>query len=149
VIDGLTVQVAQAPECEAEPRHPLLPWQPQGRLTGVVARRSPAVRTALAAWDEGGARVATLEAYAADPALMADGRVVLIGEPDDWQRHWRTLADVRGDHDLVIDSSCGAEFRMLTGSRELPPYCEPGRGRAWLLSSGDDAVRIALPPGGA
>jgi S-DNA-T family DNA segregation ATPase FtsK/SpoIIIE len=70
---------------------------------------------------------------------------VVVGEPDDWQRHWRLLADARGDHDLVVDTSCAAEFRLLTGARALPPYCEPGRGRAWLISAGADAVRIVLP----
>ena len=53
--------------------------------------------------------------------------IVIAGEADEWQRHWRILSTVRSDHDLVIDSSCGPELRLLTGERGLPPYCEPGR----------------------
>jgi len=145
LIDGLVVQIGLAPALSAEPRHPPAEWTPTARLTGLVARRSPAARTALAAWEGRGIRTATLDDYTADPSIAADGVVVLVGEPDDWQRHWRLLADVRGDHDLVVDSSCAAELRLLTGSRALPPYCEPGRGRAWLVSAGADPVRIVLP----
>ena len=86
-----------------------------------------------------------LDAYAADPSATAEGPVVVVGEPDDWQRHWRLLADVRGDHDLVVDTSCAGEYRLLAGTRDLPPYCDQGRGRAWLISAGAAAVRIVLP----
>jgi S-DNA-T family DNA segregation ATPase FtsK/SpoIIIE len=115
------------------------------KLTGFAARRSPAARAALEAWADAGIRVATLDDYAADPSMTADGLLVLTGEPDDWQRHWRVLAEVRADYDLVVDASCGAELRLLTGSRTLAPYCEPGRSRAWLMSAGADPVRIILP----
>lgn len=143
--DGLTVQVALAPPSTEPPTPPAAEWIPSARLTGLVSRRSPAARAALSAWEERGIRIATLDAYAADPSVVAEGSVVVVGEPDDWQRHWRLLSDVRGDHDLVIDSSCAGEFRLLTGSRVLPPYCEPGRGRAWLVTAGAEAVRIVLP----
>ena len=39
----------------------------RARLTGFVARRSPAARAALAAWAERGIRIATLDEYAARP----------------------------------------------------------------------------------
>lgn len=144
-LDGMSVQLAftdQRPPSEPAAR---MPWSPTAQLTGFVARRSPAARAALAAWAERGLRVADLDEYAADPSITADGPVVLTGEPDDWQRHWRVLAEVRADHHLVVDASCGAELRLLTGSRILAPYCEPGRGRAWLMSLGADPVRIVLP----
>jgi len=143
--DGLAVQLALAarlsPQLPADPA----PWIPGGRLSGFVARRSPAARSALAAWAGRGIRIATLDEYAADPSMSAAGVLVLTGEPDDWQRHWRVLAETRADHALVVDASCAAELRLLTGLRSLPPYCEPGRGRAWLMSAGADAVRIVLP----
>jgi S-DNA-T family DNA segregation ATPase FtsK/SpoIIIE len=138
------VQVAFAPAAVVIPDPPASGWAPRARLTGFVARRSPAARAALAAWERRGIRIATLDAYAADPSVSADGPLVLTGEPDEWQRHWRVLAEVRADHDLVVDAACGVELRMLTGSRALPPYCEPGRGRAWLMSAGADPVRIVL-----
>ncbi len=144
-LDGLSVQLAIAPRADVSPRHPPGEWNPSARLTGFVMRRSPAARAALGVWEQRGSRVVDVDAYAADPSVSADSRVVLVGEPDDWQRHWRLLADVRGDHHLVVDSSCAAELRLLTGSRALPPYCESGRGRAWLMAAGDEPVRIQLP----
>jgi S-DNA-T family DNA segregation ATPase FtsK/SpoIIIE len=122
-----------------------IPWHPTARLTGFVSRRSPAAREATTVWASEGARVIDVDAYAADPSVAADGRTVVVGEPDDWQRHWRLLSDVRGDHDLAVDLSCAAELRVLTGLREAPPYCDPGRGRAWLFSAGSAPVRIVLP----
>lgn len=148
-LEGRMVQIAVAPD-----RPPARTgtsweddrtWAPRGRLTGVVARRSPAGRRALAAWEERGAQVLAVDDYVADPASAATDGVVIVGEPDDWQRHWRLLADIRGDHDLVVDTSCAAELRALAGFRGTAPYCEPGKARAWLISAGADPVRIVLP----
>lgn len=144
-LDGAEVQVALAPSIAAPPPPAPGDWSPAAPLTGFVSRRSPAVREALAEWQDRGIRIADIDAYVADPSITADGPVLVTGEPDDWQRHWRLLADVRGDHELVVDSSCAAELRLLTGARELAPYCEPGRGRAWLVAAGAEPVRIVLP----
>lgn len=144
-LDGRVVQIAAAPAAPHASEIIDEPWIPTARLTGLVARRSPAARRVLAAWEERGTRVLGVDDYVADPAPAATGRVVIVGEPDDWQRHWRLLADVRGDHDLVVDVSCAAELRVLAGFRGIAPYCEPGAPRAWLISSGADPVRIVLP----
>ncbi|MBW9109963.1 FtsK/SpoIIIE domain-containing protein [Microbacterium ureisolvens] len=144
-LDGRTLQLAVAPAMIPEPLEPQAAWIPSTPLTGVVARRSPAGRRALAAWSAHGLRVLGIDDYVVDPGAAASGRVVVAGEPDDWQRHWRLLADVRGDHELVIDTSCAAELRVLSGFRAVPPYCEPGAARAWLISAGADPVRIVLP----
>jgi S-DNA-T family DNA segregation ATPase FtsK/SpoIIIE len=147
-LDGRVLQVASAPKRSAASSSFAPVWLPTARLTGVVARRSPASRRALAAWDEAGARVLGVDEYAAAPSASVadpDRQVVVVGEPDDWQRHWRLLSDVRGDHDLVIDTSCAAELRVLAGFRGVPPYCEPGRPRGWLISAGDEPVRVVLP----
>lgn len=147
LLGGRAVQIALAPVDGRPLSAPATtpPWRPRTALTGFIARRSPAARRALAAWESDGVRVAAVDDYAVEPAAEPAGRLVLVGEPDDWQRHWRLLADLRGDHDLVVDASCAAELRVLAGVRGVPPYCEPGRGRAWLISAGDDPVRIALP----
>ncbi len=120
------------------------PWVPSAALTGIATRRPQAARALLSAWAELGIRSLTLDEYADDPSAVAEGPLALLGDPDDWQRHWRLLASVRADHDLVIDTSCAGEYRVLSASRDLPPYAEHGRGRAWLLSAGDDPVRIVL-----
>lgn len=144
---GLAVQVAVSDATGPAVRSPRTDWWPSLPLTGFVSRTSPAARAALADWRSRGIRVLSLEEYAADPSVTAEGAVVVTGEPDDWQRHWRLLSSVRSDHDLLIDTSCGSDYRMLTGSRALPPFAESGRGRAWLLRAGAEAVRIVLPAG--
>ena len=118
---------------------------PSRPLTGLVLRRSPALRSALAEWERSGARILTLDEYPDRTDVPGRAPTVVVGDADEWQRHWRTLTGVRSDHDLVVDASCGPEFRVITGERELPPYCEPGRGRAWLLSAGGAPERITLP----
>ncbi|WP_194408989.1 FtsK/SpoIIIE domain-containing protein [Microbacterium cremeum] len=148
-LDGRVVQIALAPRVGPGTRRESAPWLPSAALTGFVARRSPACRDALAAWERRGVVVRDLDAYVAEPVAGTPAPVVVVGEPDDWQRHWRVLADVRGDHDLVVDSSCAAELRVLAGFRGVPPYCEPGRGRAWLMGAGADPKRIVLPGAGA
>lgn len=144
-LDGRVVQIALAPASAHDVRRTVEPWRPAARLTGFVARRSPACREALGEWERWGVAVRDVDAYVADPTAGAHSHVVVVGEPDDWQRHWRLLADVRGDHDLVVDASCAAELRVLAGFRGVPPYCDPGRGRAWLLSAGADPARVILP----
>ncbi|MEV8266564.1 FtsK/SpoIIIE domain-containing protein [Microbacterium sp. NPDC076911] len=145
-VGGVMVQIATVPEPSTAPIPTLKQaWMPTANLTGYVARRSPAARDAISHWQSVGVRVASLDDYVAHPEVTADARVVVAGEPDEWQRHWRMLSQIRGDHDLVIDASCAAEFRVLTGWRALPPYVEPGRARAWLTASGGDPQRITLP----
>lgn len=144
-LDGLAIQVASVPE-RARPSQRLRePWTPRAALTGLVARRSPSIRTALTEWERRGAMIRHIDEYVADPALEPDSPVVVVGDADEWQRHWRVLTGIRADHDLVIDASCAGEFRLLTGDRTLPPYCEPGRARAWLMSAGGAPGRIRLP----
>ena len=145
-LGGIVLQVAVSPLSRTmeEDVEVLQPWVPTATLTGFATRRPQAARAVIATWTALGIQALTLDEYAADPSATADGRVVLVGDPDDWQRHWRLLASVRADHDLVIDTSCAGEYRVLSASRELPPYAEHGRGRAWLHSTGGDAVRIVL-----
>ena len=142
-LDGRSVQVATVPPLRAAEATVDAPWHPGGPLCGFVLRRSPRSRAALAGWEARGARIISLEDYA--EGTQEPARLVIAGEADEWQRHWRTLSAVRSDHDLVVDASCGPELRLLTGERGLPPYCEPGRARAWLFTAGGAARRIGLP----
>lgn len=147
-LDGVAVQVAIARPGAPSRRASTPTWNPTAVLTGLVTRRSSALRATITDWEARGIRCLALDDYSADPSVIADAKVVVIGDPDEWQRHWRLLTSARGDHDLVIDTTCAAEFRVLTGSRALPPYAETGMGRAWLLHEGADAVRIILAPHG-
>ncbi|WP_416182904.1 hypothetical protein [Microbacterium invictum] len=145
-MDGTAIQVATAFE-GAIGGPPVSPevWQARA-LTGFVTRRSPQARAALRAWEARGAALIDLDAYDAGVERGSrTGRIVVVGEPDEWQRHWRTLALIRSDHDLVVDAPCGPEYRMLTADRELPPYCHTGRGRAWVRQAGGEPRRILLP----
>lgn len=143
---GAPVQVALTPRAVPPSGAPAAQdWFPDGPLTGIVTRRPPTTRDALEAWAGRGIRPLTLDEYVADPTVTADAPIVLVGDPDDWQRHWRLLAAARADHDLVVDTSCAADYRIVTGSRATPPYAEAGAGRAWLVHAGADPVRIVLP----
>ena len=144
-LDGRSVQVAMTAPAEEQPAEPPAPWHPLGALTGFVLRRSPAARAALAVWEREGAHVLSLEEFSGSSEWGTGAPVVVMGDAEEWQRHWRALGTIRSDHDLVVDASCGPEFRMLTGERSLPPYCLPGRARAWLLRAGGGATRITLP----
>ncbi len=87
-------------------------------------------------------------ALVAEVGALAPGEpVVVVGDPDEWQRQWRLLGLMRDEHALVIDAGCAAEFRLLAADRQIPPYCEPGRRRAWLIRAGGAPERIALPAG--
>ncbi|MET0734073.1 MAG: FtsK/SpoIIIE domain-containing protein [Microbacterium sp.] len=143
-LGGLCVQVAITETVESAPTAPTPVWEPTATLTGLVTRRGSGTRTVTAGWAARRIRSMTLDEYVGEPSVTAEGPVVLVGDPDEWQSHWRLLSSVRSDHDLVIDTSCATEYRSLSASRELPPYAEHGRGRAWLLSAGSDAVRIVL-----
>ncbi|WP_251453129.1 FtsK/SpoIIIE domain-containing protein [Microbacterium sp. Marseille-Q6648] len=142
-LDGVPIQIARVPEVRRLPREDEAAWMPSTMLTGFVARRSPAAREAQRTWQQCGMHVWSVAEYA--EGVHPGTPTVVVGDPEEWQRHWRVLSQVRSEHDLVIDASCAADLRLLTGSRILPPYAEPGRGRAWLFSSGDDPVRIVLP----
>ena len=146
-LDGRAVQVATTPDRGDAVREPVAPWHPHRSLTGFVMRRSPGTRGALAEWERHGARILSLDDFAGDGEWAGPGPVVVAGDAEEWQRHWRALTTMRSDQDLVVDASCAAEFRVLTGERTLPPYCEPGRPRGWLLSAGGAPVRVALPAG--
>ncbi|SIT78297.1 FtsK/SpoIIIE domain-containing protein [Microbacterium sp. RU33B] len=148
-LSGRAVQVAVAGSLPAAQAPSVIEWAPQTSVTGLVARRS-ALRAATEAWGEQGVRVVSVDdaaRVAEVGALAADGPLVVVGDPDEWQRQWRLLGLLRDEHALVIDAGCAAEFRLLAADRQIPPYCEPGRRRAWLIRAGGAPERIALPAG--
>jgi S-DNA-T family DNA segregation ATPase FtsK/SpoIIIE len=142
LLDGRMMQwLDAAPLVSARPEPPTR-WQPASGVTGVVVRAGS--RAGLARLlEQQGLRTRTVDEFAA--GSLADGPLAVIGDPDAWLRNWRALADVRGDHDLLIVVACASEYRALTADRELPPYCAPRRGLAWLIRPGDAPQRVQLP----
>ncbi|WP_051191895.1 FtsK/SpoIIIE domain-containing protein [Microbacterium luticocti] len=157
LLEGRLVHFALPPVPPPVPHTAPTVWDPRGRVTAVVARPGPAARAVTAVAARHGVPVLDVEAAAADtvhPAATshpgdtdAPAPAVIVGDGDGWQRAWRLLQTVRGTHDLLVDAACAAEYRLLTGLREPPPYCTPGRSRAWLLHAGGPPVRVVVDDG--
>lgn len=139
-LDGVLVQTLWTDVVARTEPPPPLPWQPGRHPVAFVAPAARRTREVLEIWRANG-----LDALAVDApdAALRSGRVVW-GTPESWLAHWRLLAAARSDATLVIDAGCSAEYRALTGTRELPPYAQPHSGRAWRWSS-TGAVRVLLP----
>ncbi|WP_402841338.1 FtsK/SpoIIIE domain-containing protein [Microbacterium sp. GXS0129] len=115
-------------------------WRPGGAdiLTGVVLRGSAERHRHLERiW------AATLLCVSEVPATDLDPPrgVVLVGDPEQWQRAWRLLEAVRREGELVIAAECSGDVRTLTGDRSLPPFALPGR--AWLCRMGGALTRVS------
>jgi S-DNA-T family DNA segregation ATPase FtsK/SpoIIIE len=143
-LDRRAVQVAVTSDAaEGPPRPAPAPaWEPAEGVTGYVVRHAPA--GVLERWERTGVRLRAVEGPGDVAEAEPGGRVVVIGDPEQWMAHPRLLAHVRNLQVLVVDSSCAADYRLLTGDRELPPFAEPGRGRAWECRAGQRVRRIAL-----
>ncbi|WP_460776324.1 FtsK/SpoIIIE domain-containing protein [Microbacterium sp. GXF7504] len=140
-VDGTAVQFLDAPGAPPAVAPVVERWRPVPGVSGLVLSgggRARGIRDALHAL---GATVT-----APGEAGSADGPVrVVVGDVDQWQRSWQELAAVRAHGELVVDAACGGDYRLLTGDRALPPYCAPGRGRAWLLDGAGRPRRVLLP----
>lgn len=111
------------------------------RVIDALRSRGVPVRALV---DAGGAR--TWDEYAVTPAFdEGDRGVVVVGEPGAWQQRWGLLVEARDRHEVIVDAACAAELRMLTGERDLPPYCVPHTDRAWLVRSGERPTRVRMP----
>ncbi|HEV7950144.1 MAG TPA: FtsK/SpoIIIE domain-containing protein [Glaciihabitans sp.] len=69
---------------------------------------------------------------------------ILLGDPDSWQSRWGAIAAIRSTATIVFDGCSVAEFRSLTGIRELPPPPEPGQRALWALSPDEEVTRVTL-----
>ncbi|WP_417561986.1 FtsK/SpoIIIE domain-containing protein [Microbacterium sp.] len=148
VVDGRLVQVALSPARRPAESATAPSWLPAAELTGVVTRGGT-VRTAVEAIAAAaGARVVTPDEVASPGAGSGAGAgpIVVVGDGEQWQRGWQALQAVRAGNDLLVDAACPADYRLLTGDRALPPYAEPGRGRAWLTRAGGTPERVQLVP---
>lgn len=130
-----------APPAPTEPptlslagRHPVALVVPPG--ADLTAMRAAA--TAV------GRRVVPVSEAAASPTDARQTDVV-VGSPEAWIGQWRLLSDARERCTLVVDAACAAEYRAVTGRRELSPYAAPGARRGWAIDPGAPAVRVVLP----
>lgn len=145
-LDGRAVQLACGVAVPARTAEPVAEWSPHAGVTGLVLRRGAASPLADGLRARGAKIVPVDEAVAVvESRRPFDAPVVVVGDSDAWQRAWRVLAAVRAEHDLVIDATCAADYRTLSGDREPPPYCTPRPGRAWLLTPGETTRRVCLP----
>lgn len=138
------VQFARGPEPAASP-------QETASLEGLSVGSEPIGVVVAAGFDRAGLRraaagrgvavVAVAEAAASPPTREG---VVVLGTPEEWLAHWKVLATVRARHDLVVAAECVAEYRALTGRRDLPPYAAARGGRAWRLPPEGDPQRVLL-----
>ncbi|MFT4136676.1 FtsK/SpoIIIE domain-containing protein [Microbacterium sp.] len=145
-LDRVLVQFASVPVPRPAASVDAVPWVP-ARATAFVVHPGAAARSALAVWAAAGRTIVRLD----DAGSAAAGQdAVVWGAPEQWIGHWRALAAAREHADLVVDAACAAEYRAVTGARELPPYALPGRSRAWLCTpeaGAHRARRIVLPGG--
>lgn len=147
VLDGTVVQVALAEDAPhaAQPAATAL-WHPPVGVSGYVARRG--TLEALQRWERTGVRIRAVDAADDPAATEPGGRVVIVGDPEQWLARPRLLERVRGASTLVVDAACGRDLRLLTGERDLPPYVKPVPGRAWEFAAGAAPRRVAVAPSG-
>ena len=149
VLAGRTVQFAMPPseQASAAPTRPHPPvWQPRPAVTAIVARPAGPCAAALAAALPA-TRVLTLEGLASGIPWeeLRERPTVLVGDPDGWQRQWSLFCRVRSEHDVVVSTGCAADFRVLAGRREVPPYSVDHPARAWLVPPIGEVSRVTLP----
>lgn len=109
--------------------------------TAVVAPAGPRSDAYVTAAMRAGCRATSIAETDAAGARAGD---VVVGAPDEWLGQWRALGEARARWPVVVDAGCAAEFRAITGIRDLPPFIAPGAGRAWQIAPGGVARRVLL-----
>lgn len=145
----MLVQVAVAePGADAGATHRVeVPWAAHapGRLLALVLPPGAHTEAVRAAWARNGVRVREISDIVDGRVTGDDSADIVVGTPEAWLAQWRLLALARERGTIVVDAACAAEFRAVTGSRELPPFAASGAGRAWLVEPGTPARRVRLP----
>lgn len=143
-LGGELVQFAFPAEGPGAPEQPAVPvLRPGRRPVAFVAPAGPGTRLTLAAWEDDGLHLT----HVADADAALRPAVVVWGTPEEWLAQWHLLARARADADLIVDVACAAEYRVVTGRRDLPPYALSGARRAWLVRGDPDSPprRVVLP----
>lgn len=118
-------------------------WVPSADVVGVVA---PGVRRAVEALRSAQVdfEVTAVGDQATEP-IEASPRRIIVGDAESWQRHWSLWQRIRVDGEMLVLAECPAELRSLAGYRELPPYAQTHRGRAWSIHDGRAPRRVVVP----
>ncbi|CAN5237872.1 hypothetical protein BH11ACT4_BH11ACT4_25890 [soil metagenome] len=113
---------------------------PSGRPVAIVSTRAQALAARLGTVVE--LSVATSGTAAVDGIALGGGTV--LGDVDEWQSRWGSIAALRPVADILFDRCSVADFRALTRSRDLPPpILTPDT--AWRLEPDGSATRVLLP----
>ncbi|WP_194422201.1 FtsK/SpoIIIE domain-containing protein [Microbacterium abyssi] len=116
-------------------------WRPAADVVGVVAtgvrRVVEALRTAYP--DREVIPVGDQSASIETP------RRIIVGDAEGWQRQWALWQRIRVDGEMLVLAECPTELRTLAACRELPPYAETHRGRAWSIVDGRAPRRLIVP----
>lgn len=133
------VQFVDAPAVPTAPSS-VPRWMPGRRSAGLVAPAGPRVGEFVARCARAGIPTQCVDA----PGVAPAPGTLLWGTPEAWLGRWSTLAAIRAEGDLVVDAACAAEYRTVTGRRELPPYAVAGAARAWRLTADGRVTRVRL-----
>lgn len=134
-IAGTLVQFAWTSPRPREPPHPVPVWSPGAGATALV----------VAPGERGVRLAAALSAVPVADADQVRAGSVVWGTAESWLARWPHLTAARGTADVVVDTAAVAEYRAVTGRRELPPYAVPGMNRAWVVRADEPVRRVLLP----
>lgn len=113
-------------------------YAPAERVTGIVTRSSAErIRRATARW---GLTALSVSDLPAGIDLLAGPNLLLVGDPEQWQRAWQVCDVVRREGELVVSVECATELRLITGQRTVPPFARAGR--AWASVRGGPFRRV-------
>lgn len=115
-------------------------WIPGPRSLGMIAPAGPRLREFLASCASAGIPTRPVD----EPGATPRPGVLLWGSPEAWLGRWAVLAACRAEGELIVDAACAAEYRTLTGRRDLPPFAAPGADRAWRLLPEGPVSRVRL-----
>lgn len=113
---------------------------PGRRPAGLVAPAGPRAGFFVARCERAGIPTQRVDA----PGAAPEPGTLLWGSPEAWLARWSVLAAIRAEGDLIVDAACTAEYRTLTGRRDLPPYALPGADRAWRVTPDGRVARVRL-----